>query len=320
MKKFLIQIFGFSLVMFLLFSAMTFITDSGMHKSEFGNLKEWNEIFEKKINADIIIQGSSRAWVQFDTYIIDSVFNTNSYNMGIDGSPFDVQYVRYKSYIENNKYPKVILQNVDWDLMDKNTPVFQKYQFLPFLGNHYFKEQLLKNNIIPFSDCYLPFLKYSGQPKALEVGFSEFFGIQHYKSLKHKGYAGSDENWNGNNFENRKKGGKFYWKKDPKLEKMFIDFVLDCKSKNIKVVLVFAPVYFELADLMVNFNELKLFYKDYAQKYNLVFLDYSLIPLSDNKEHFINATHLNKRGSEIFTTQLANELKDKNIVEVVAKK
>ena len=320
MKKFLIQIFGFSVVMLLLFSTITYITDSGMHKSEFGNLNEWNEIFEKKITADIIIQGSSRAWVQFDTYIVDSVLNTNSYNMGIDGSPFDVQYVRYKSYIENNKYPKVILQNVDWDLMDKNTPVFQKYQFLPFLGNHYFEEQLLKNNIIPFSDCYLPFLKYSGQPKALEVGFSEFLGIQHYKSEKHKGYAGSDENWNGNNFENRKKGGKFRWVKNPELEKMFIDFLLDCKSKNIKIVLVFAPVYYELTELMINFKELSLYYNEFAQKYNLVFLDYSLISLSYNKENFINATHLNKRGSERFTLQLTNDLKNKNIFGITQKK
>ena len=315
MKKFLSYIFCFTFVIIFLFSLITCITDKGLKKSEYGNLKEWNDIFNKNIHANIVIQGSSRAWVQFNTYILDSVLNADAYNMGMDGTPFDVQFVKYKSYIENNKYPEVILQNVDWDTMDKNIPVFQKYQFLPFLNNHNFDEQLLKNKIIPYKDVYLPFLKYAGESKAIQVGISEYFDIRHYASPKHKGFLGVDENWNESNFERKKNGGKVHWKKNPEVEKLFVDFLQDCKSKKIKVILVFAPYYHELNGIILDLNGLKDYYKNIAKKYNVELLDYSVDSISFNKKYFHNVSHLNKKGAEKFTLKLANKLKSMQIIK-----
>ncbi|MFA5047332.1 MAG: hypothetical protein WC542_15505 [Paludibacter sp.] len=315
MKKFLFYIFGFTFVIILLFSLITFITDKGLKKSEYGNLKEWSDIFNKNIHADIVIQGSSRAWVQFNTYILDSVLNADAYNMGMDGTPFDVQYVKYKSYTENNKYPEVILQNVDWDTMDKNTPVFQKYQLLPYLNNHYFDEQLLNNKIIPDKDVYLSFLKYAGEPKAVQVGFSEYVGIRHYVSPKHKGFMSVEGNWNESDFEKRKNGGKIHWEKNPEVEKLFIEFLQDCQSKKIKVVLVFAPYYHGLNNIIIDMTGLKTYYRNIAIKYNVEFLDYSLDPVFHDKNYFYNASHLNKKGAEMFTLKLANKLKDMQIIK-----
>jgi len=314
MMKFILYVSFFLAIIILLFSTVTYITDRGLRKSEFGNMKEWRDIFDKKIHADIVIQGSSRAWVQFDTYILDSVLNANSYNMGMDGTPFDVQYVKYMSYVENNKYPKVILQNVDWDTMDKNTPVFQKYQLVPFLGNASFKERLLSNKILTKSDIYFPFLKYAGEPKALQVGISEFFGVQHFSSLKHKGFLGVDAKWNGSNFEKRKKSGKNHWHRNTEVEKLFINFLLDCKRKNIKVVLVFAPCYYENAGLIDDFEGLKTYYSDIAKRNKVDFWDYSLDSISYSKDNFYNASHLNKKGAEAFTLKLANQLRNLKVI------
>lgn len=315
MKKFLFYIFRFAFVIILLFSLITFITDKGLKRSEYGNLKEWSDIFDKNIHANIVIQGSSRAWVQFNTYILDSVLNADTYNMGMDGTPFDVQYVKYKCYVENNEYPEVILQNVDWDTMDKNTPVFQKYQFLPFLNNHNFDEQLLSNKIIPYKDVYLPFLKYAGEPKAVQVGISEYFGFQHYASEKHKGFMSVEGNWKESDFEKRKNGGKVHWEKNPEVEKLFIKFLQDCQSKKIKVVLVFAPYYHELDNIIIDMTGLKTYYRNIAKEYNVEFLDYSSDPVSFDKKYFYNASHLNKTGAEIFTLKLANKLKDMQIIK-----
>jgi hypothetical protein len=239
--------------------------------------------------------------------------------MGMDGTPFDVQYVKYLSYVENNNYPKVILQNVDWDTMDKNTPVFQKYQLVPYLSNHSFKDHLLSYKILTRSDVYFPFLKYTGEPKAIQIGFSEFFGIQHFLSPKHKGFLAVNKKWDGDNFERRKKNGKSHWHRNIEVERLFVDFLLDCKKKNIRVILVFAPCYYENAETMVDFNGLKTYYGDIARKYNLAFLDYSLDSISYNKNNFYNASHLNKKGAEAFTLKLANQLKRMQIIEIANK-
>ena len=227
----------------------------------------------------------------------------------MDGTPFDVQYVKYKAYVENNKYPKMILQNVDWDTMDKNVPVFQKYQLLPYLNDPYFENQLLKNNIITNSDVYLPFLKYAGEPQAIKVGFSEYLGIQHFISQKHHGFLGAPENWDGANFEIRQKSGKMIWSKNKDVEKLFIDFLNDCQKKNIKVVLVFAPFYYKLAYLIEDFKGLKTYYRDIAKKNNVVLLDFSLDSMNHNENYFHNVSHLNKRGADVFTLKLVTKLK-----------
>lgn len=315
MKKFLLYSISFAALTVVVFSVITYVTDRGLQQSEFGNLKEWRDIFESNINADIIVQGSSRAWVQYDTQILDSVLNANSYNMGMDGSPFDVQYLKYKMYIHQNKAPKVIIQNVDWDLMDKNVPVFQKYQFLPFMSDPVFEAALLKNNFISKSDVYLPFLKYTGEPKAIQVGFSEFFGLQHFATDKHKGFHANEAEWNPHDFYMRKQMGEIGWKMNSELDMMFHEFLSDCKSRNIKVILVFAPCYHEFTKTLSNYNELKLYYARFAKQYNIQFLDYSLDNLSYNTRNFYNATHLNKNGAEAFTIKLSNQLKKIQILK-----
>ena len=315
MKKYLLNVTYFFAIIIFMFSLITFITDRGLRKSEFGNLKEWNDIFDKKIHPDIVIQGSSRAWVQFNTNIIDSTLHADSYNMGMDGTPFDVQYVKFKLYMQNCSYPKMILQNVDWDTMDKNTPVFQKYQLLPYLSNSIFEKQLLKNNIISNSDIYLPFLKYAGEPQAIKVGFSESFGIHHFISSKHHGFLGVQENWDDTNFEKRQKGGNIHWHRNKEVEKLFIDFLVDCHMKRIKVVLVFAPFYYKLAYLIEDFDGLKTYYRDIAKKNNAVFLDFSLDSMSYSKNNFHNASHLNKKGADVFTLKLVNKLKEMDSLE-----
>lgn len=314
MKKFIINILLFSIAIFSIFSLLSFLVDRGLRKSEYGNLKEWNEIFDKKISSDILVQGSSRAWVQFNTFILDSILNGNSYNMGMDGSPFDVQYLRYKACVNNNIQPKLILQNVDWDTMSKNATVYQKYQFLPYINDPDFEEQVLKEGLLSKSDIYIPFLKYSGQTKAIQIGLSEFFGVKHFVSAKHKGYAGADVSWDGSNFEKRKKQGKIRWSINPQVEQLFKEFLSDCKKRNIKVVLVFSPAYHELSEMIVGRTDLLSYYEAMARDYNAGFVDFSTDSLSLDKNNFYNATHLNKRGSELFTLKLTNQLKTMNLL------
>jgi hypothetical protein len=81
MKKFLLKTLLYLSLIFSLFAIIVFITNSGLRKSDFGNLKEWREVLAGEVNADVLINGSSRAWVQYNPMIIDSLLLTNSYNL-----------------------------------------------------------------------------------------------------------------------------------------------------------------------------------------------------------------------------------------------
>lgn len=57
----------------------------------------WNEILKKPIDADMLIMGNSRALVQYDPAILDSILDVNCYNLGINGSPLNRQIVKYNN-------------------------------------------------------------------------------------------------------------------------------------------------------------------------------------------------------------------------------
>ena len=315
MKKFLLKTLLYLSLIFSLFAIIVVITNSGLRKSDFGNLKEWREVLDGEVNADVLINGSSRAWVQYNPAIIDSLLSTNSYNMGMDGAPFDIQYLKFKAYLENNKAPKLIIQNVDLDLLDTEVDFFQKYQFLPFLNNKSFRNLLEKQNLISFTDLYFPFMRYLGQPKALQIGFSEYFGISHYKSEKFKGFAACSDLWDESKFEQRKSLGKINWTVSPKTKDLFQHFIDECEEKDIKLVLVFAPIYSELTDYIVDFESSKQLFSSLAKENEIVFLDYSLCEISDDKNNFYNATHLNAKGSALFSVKLCEDLKEMGVLQ-----
>lgn len=89
---------------------------------------------------------------------------------------------------------------------------------------------------------------------------------------------------------------------------MFDTFLQECKNNNIKVTLVYTPEHIEGQNFISNRKEVIDLYKNFAEKYNLRFLDYSADSICLKKMYFYNTTHLNKKGSELFTKKLAQDL------------
>jgi lysophospholipase L1-like esterase len=71
---------------------------------------------------------------------------------------------------------------------------------------------------------------------------------------------------------------------------------------------VYAPIYIEVTNKLVNKDEMYEAYQTIANKYNIPILDYNYHPISCDSTNFYNATHLNKKGSMLFSTQLAHDL------------
>ena len=310
MKIFITKLILFSFAIVLTLSVFCYATIVGLRKSGFGNLKEWRLILNGEIDADIIINGSSRAWVHFDVKMIDSLMQTNAYNFGMDGAAFDAQYIRYKSYINNNTKPRIVIQQVDVDLLIGNDVTFQRYQYLAFLNNKEFADLLWKYNVLSMSDIIFPFSIFMGEPKAIEVGLLEYFSLKHYSNNKYKGFKSNSESWDESKFK-ANKTNKLIWTPSNELKKLFEQFLSECKDDNIKVVLVFSPYYYELRNRIADYDVLINYYSAMAKKYDAIFLDYSFSEISNASTNFYNATHLNTRGATLFTDQLIRDLKVK---------
>ncbi len=90
---------------------------------------------------------------------------------------------------------------------------------------------------------------------------------------------------------------------------LFEAFIQECKENNIKLVVVFSPFYIEGQEIEVNFDVIMQFYRELMKKHDIPFYDYSKIPINYSTEYFYNMMHLNKTGAEMFSKQLASDLK-----------
>jgi lysophospholipase L1-like esterase len=51
-------------------------------------------------------------------------------------------------------------------------------------------------------------------------------------------------------------------------------------------------------------------------KYKIPFIDFSKDSMSYNKEYFYNATHLNKKGADLFTEKLIKKIKNQQLLPI----
>jgi len=310
MKHFFKGLIIFTIPLIIIFYTLDYLVTKGLRKTQYSQFSDWNDIFNGTINADIIINGSSRATVHVSPKIIDSMLNQNSYNLGIQGHQIYMELAKYNVYLSFNKTPKIIIHSIETFTLTKGKDLYGLTQFIPYIHNPIIKEATKQFNGFKNIDYILPLFRYRAVPGICKIGLMEYFKIKHYTNTTYKGYSGQDLTWT-SDFDDFKKNNSEGYDLilDSASIKLFDNYLSECSKKKIKVFLVFSPEYIEGQKLLKNRKEIINLYKNLADKYNFVFLDYSNDSISLNRDYFYNSEHLNKNGSEIFTKKLTIDMK-----------
>jgi hypothetical protein len=291
---------------------LNYVIDTGLRKSRHYFYSEWNDLFNGNINADMLIMGSSRAWVQMSPRILDSALGINSYNLGMDGTQFNMQYQRFRIYLQHNRKPKYIIQEVGYTstLVWFNVlPAPQ--QFLPYLRDSSIWH-MTQQSTTPFTelDRYFPLYKYNNEFPLIREGIRSYFG-KGIASAKYKGYEGKNLVWDSSFHDfivSNPKGRSFPISQDA--VKFFREYLAFCRDNGIQVIMVYPPAFIQSLNYINNKNEILAVYDQLSQEYNVPFLSYMYDSLNYSRTNFYNSLHLNKHGSEIFSRELAQQLKD----------
>ena len=308
MKKFLLKI----LLLVVLFVILGVPLDICLSR-QFKNTTDyrfavWNDIIDGNMQNDIIIMGSSRAWVQISPQILDSILHISSYNIGIDGSKINRQIPRFKMYCERNSKPKIVLQNVDWgSTLSANNEKENNYikeQYFPYFYNRDMRRIVLQEENFDFFDLYVPFLRY--------VRYSNFDRInQILKDVANpgwdvvKGYKGLERTWDGSHL---RKVDSLYFVYGNESKEYFCQYLQYCKEENIKVIFVYTPFYIGGTRKVSNLNDFYSLFDSIANLYDVTILNYLNDSICYDTLNFYNAMHLNKTGAEKFTRILAHDL------------
>ena len=300
MKRFFVSILivlGFLLVISL---PVDYAFSNYLAQSKSRKYVGWNDIISGSVNADLLVIGSSRAWVQYDTRIMDSVLHVNSYNLGIDGSALNRQMLKYRVYDHfQEKKAKVVLINMDYASAIGNRIGYEREQFFPYLWNRFNRQEMRKVEPFSFGELYLPMYRYF-----ISGAYSSYMEVSADTNL-YKGYEGQNMKWNGKKFSEMK---CFHFERMENIESEFGLFLKQLKEQGIEVVFVCAPIYSGLTAIVDNLPEFYETIQAYSEKYQIPVLDYTYDSLSYDTLYFYNATHLNKTGAKLFTTKLCQDL------------
>ena len=307
MKKFIIILSVFLVLLLSILTILDYTISRGLQLTDSRKFQIWNDIFASKIHSDIVILGSSRADRMFSTIILDSIVGLDFYNLGIEGHTFDFQLIRYNTYRRFNIKPKYVIMNIDFHSTFGFSNGYEKEQFFPYIYDDSLISEVKKASEITYWDRKIPFYRYIGYPEVIKLGFETFRGkLKSTDGGVIKGFKNYNDKWDGTRTQEIK---MIFYKKNPAVIKMFNDYLTKCEKEGIIVILVSAPVYISATKKIVDLKSMNILFENIAKQHNLQILDYTNDSICGDTLNFGNSTHLNKKGTELFSIKLANDLK-----------
>lgn len=277
--------------------ALDVIVSNRLKNSSYRQFSAWHDIMRGSISSNVVIIGSSRAWVHYSPAIIDSVLQCNSYNLGIDGSCLNRELTKYKLYRLYNEKPNLIILNIDYFSFGY-TFGYESYQYFPYFFDPNVRKIIFPQEKFTFAEKFFPYYRY------FKLGLNNI--DQDYTTL-YKGYHGQEIPWNGTRLKQIEAYDVFF---DERTINSFEEFIKKTKEESIDIVMVFSPIYYEAKALLNNITQFDAFLSTIEQTYGIALLRYDNDPICMDTAYFYNALHLNKLGSEIFSRQLATDIQE----------
>ena len=314
MGKFLLYVFKIIIFSFSVALFIQYLADSGLKKTNDNIYGDWNKILGGQLNSDLVILGSSRGYVSYDPRIIQKTTGLSSFNLSINAGAYNLQGLKFESYLVKNRHPTVIIQNIDLTHFSKSNHIPEEFQFLPYLDNNKLARELSVINSDYRWNHYIPLFKYNPYKSFLVKGLLSFFGKKYSILPAIKGFAPKNPLFKKDEHNLKKLRELRSDSSNIQLfrKKLVItkEFLHRYKTDSVKIFLVWAPEYKERLDIIASIvtpvkEDIVQMVSDMPGVY---FLDFSDDPINLKKEYFYDTFHLNEKGAALFSTKLSIEI------------
>ncbi len=302
------------------------------------NEKRWNEFYSLEKNSlDMVFLGSSHSYCTFDPEIFDKDLKISSYQMGMPLQHPDSTYFTLLEVLNYQK-PKVAVVEVYWDMLDDEFELKQAGMLFQVLKNEDLEKQYI-NDVFPLGEK----IKYNAdifkyqqdyfafKNKELKDDLKEKFGVldkvsakqQGKEEYRSKGYTYCNYNMLPDEFDKTNQFKNFDGKNwtFEKSQKKYLEKIIEtCKTNDIKLIFVTAPVANVSNEYMKNYHIVNSTISDFAKENEIPYLDYNLINKDEkllNNGNFRDDAHLNHSGVEIVDKHFLDYLKDNGYSRVL---
>ena len=258
----------------------------------------WNNIVGGSLNSDTWILGSSRALVQYNPRILDSILKISSYNLGCNAQFIFLDIQCYQIAREYNPKPKYILLDLAYPSLTMEKAPISRYFYMPYINERKFRKIVKNNDNISSSYLYVPCYRY----------WTEKNNDMWYKNDDAPEYRGSKIkkcNWISTELSEIE---SIQYKCEPEAIDYLESFIYECKEDSISVILIHSPFQRDGFEKIQEHNEMLNLFRSIANRNGVPFLDYTNDPICYDTMNFYNAMHLNAHGADIFSAKLSHDL------------
>ena len=267
---------------------------------------KYSKILNHIIDPNVMIFGSSVAYVHFNSNLIQSKSGRSVFNAGIDGTFYQQYNGVMNEFLSYTKECETIVLALTYNSFEKRNLITRHDQYLAYLNNPNIKRSLRSIDWTKvFFSNYLPGYKLTLMNRNYyRVVFKKLFSSK-IKPDSLNGYKPVNQYWE----PKSDYIAKLSCVVDERIIKTFNNFLLESGNKGIRVIIILPPIYIEGKKFIEGFDKLQNLLSEMDSSYGHVdYYDYSDSTLCINKSLFYNYSHLNSSGADIFSSSISELL------------
>lgn len=285
---------------------------NGLRRIKTSSYGASNQVMQGKVNAQIVITGSSRALAHYDPRTIQTITGKSAYNLGRNGSQTDMQVAFLKAYLAHNQKPEVVIHNLDAFSFVTTHEVYDPVEYTPYLYDRNLYDALHKINPNIWKTRYIPLYGYVVEDSkfAWMLGLKGFAGVSPREDY-FLGFNPRTTKWS-EDFQKLKahnpNGVSFQI--EPGGIRDVEELISICRENGIKLILVYSPEYSEIQKFTTNRDRIFSEFHRLADPAGVPLWDFSNWQHAGDTNYFQNSQHLNADGAAAFSADLAKQLED----------
>ena len=312
MRTLLLRALMFALGLWLVALALDAFLMWGIHRKQTGDYGVWNRIVSGRINAEVLISGSSRALTGVDSRRLGQATGLTCFNIAIDGARLEAQAALLKTYLHHNRAPAVIIQTVDIFSLEPLGKVYQPSLYAPYLDEATLYAYTRTAEPGFWMRRHFPLYNFAVDKLMLFDSIWRLLGRETASwEYRFDGYRPHNGIWDGSfdRFKAEHPGGQTYRITQAGIS--HLQHIADLANKcGAKLIVVYPPEFHGNMDLTLNRTEILQAYMTLATQNHVPFWDFSNDPICRDQSTFYNSQHLNRDGAERFTDALAQRVTD----------
>jgi len=297
-------------ILVVLAFVMNAIITSGLRRIKTSAFGASNQIMNGKVNAEIVVTGSSRALAHYDPRTIEQITGRTAFNLGRNGAQTDMQVAFLKAYLAYNRKPKVVVHNLDAFTFVTTREVYDPAKYAPYLYDRSLYNALREIDPNIWRSRYVPLYGYVVE----DMNFSWILGLKGFWGWSPRedcflGFNPRSKKWT-DDFRHLKAnnpGGVRFEIEAAGIEVME-DLIRVCQQNGIELIFVYSPEYIEMQALTKNRADIFEHFHELAERFDVPLWDYSSWKYAGNQDFFQNSQHLNATGAAVFSDDVANHL------------